>query len=154
MRRRPPHAKRLKGALRPRRAATPAPGAALRRPPRAPATLGALGAAYWRASAALLVRDRRLRRCDLALLETLCVQYQRLRTAQAVIADRGLTMEVTTIEGEIIHKVRPEVLIAAAAETQFATLAQRFGLTPIVWAKAPERAAERAPEGWDDGEFG
>src|SRR5208283_4087750 len=80
--------------------------------PRPPAHLKGLARKLWNHLAPQLDALRLLSRIDGPNLEGLCVAYARAVGADLVIAEHGVTVDVSTDAGHIVRRVRPEVQVS------------------------------------------
>ncbi|MHB1126868.1 MAG: phage terminase small subunit P27 family [Bacillota bacterium] len=67
---------------------------------------------------------------DMAALAGYCQAYARWKSAEKVISEQGLTMEIETQAGGLYTQQRPEVAIALKYLQQVKAFCAEFGLTP------------------------
>lgn len=94
--------------------------------PKKPAWLDALARREWNRACKLLGPLGLLTEIDGAALGVYCQAYSRLKAAEDVIAEHGLTFEDFRSD----PKPRPEVLIAEKAMRTIRMMAAEFGMTP------------------------
>jgi P27 family predicted phage terminase small subunit len=92
-----------------------------------PAHLSKVAREFWSEAVHRLVECGIVDRVDTAALEQLCIQYARMRTAQAVIKKVG-TFSVGS-RGQL--RTHPAVAQERDATLLYLRLAQEFGLTPL-----------------------
>jgi P27 family predicted phage terminase small subunit len=114
--RKPTHVKLVTGTHRPDRGPKNEPKPRRERPS-PPAHLSDRAKAAWGAVSVILDRMGVLTEADGLALEGLCSAYCDLVTARACLADGDLTYETTNAAGGIMIRARPEVAIAADAES-------------------------------------
>lgn len=98
--------------------------------PRAPAGLGASARRIWRDLARRLDSAGVLTEADGHALGLLAEALADYRAAMDVVARDGRTYECRTSAGSNMHRVRPEVALAADAWRRAARMMVEFGLTP------------------------
>ncbi len=103
----------------------------------APAALGNWGEQMWWEILSDLPDDH-FRRRDMPLLEAFCLQYQRMKDAQQIIAQEGMT--VTSDRGNVT--VHPAVTIERQAVAEMQKLAIRLQL-PVMERKKVGSGSKR-----------
>ena len=98
---------------------------ALSKVPKAPAWLPAYGRAEWRRVVPQLVADRKIAAHELGTVESYCLAVANMRTAEAAIAEHGMTFE-----SDSGPKRRPETTILKENLEAARRLAAELGLTP------------------------
>jgi P27 family predicted phage terminase small subunit len=102
----------------------------LSKAPKPPEWLTAIAAEEWKRVTPDLVRRELLRKSDLMPLAVYCDAVSTWRTAMAVLAKQGQSMEVETKAGGFYYQQRPEVSIAHQARKQVIDFSREFFLTP------------------------
>jgi P27 family predicted phage terminase small subunit len=126
--RRPSALKLLEGTYRPDRSRRePRPPAGI---PEAPAWLCEQAREIWRELAPALAGMGVLALPDRQALALACDALAEHRAARAVVEREGATYPATTESGATLHRVRPEVGIAADAWRRALRGLSEFGLTP------------------------
>lgn len=112
--------------------------------PDAPEHLPELAAAQWDHVCAGLRRMEIAGPVDMGALEAFCMAYQRMRDAEAVIAEDGMFTAGST--GQLV--AHPAVAISAQARQQIGTLGAQLGLTPAARLRMtlPEAASDDKEE--------
>lgn len=78
----------------------------------------------------ILIGVQVLTKADRTALEMLCDAYSEYRQAREFVEGNGMTYTVTTKEGDVLHKVYPQVAIASDAYKRVRSMMTEFGLTP------------------------
>lgn len=98
--------------------------------PSCPAWLDKDAKSLWRRLVVVLDGMRVLTKADRFALARYCREWTRWRRAQVVIETDGETYDTTDGNGNLIHRVRPEVGIIAKLDKALTACEDRFGLTP------------------------
>jgi P27 family predicted phage terminase small subunit len=78
----------------------------------------------------ILVGMQVLTKADRTALEMLCDAYAEYRQAREYIEQHGMSYEVNTKDGSVLHKVYPQVAIGSDAYKRVRSMMTEFGLTP------------------------
>lgn len=98
--------------------------------PRPPASLSPASRRHWRDLAKVLSERRVMTAGDKQILALCCQALAQHEEALAVLAAEGSTYETTTATGSVLHRPRPEALIASDAWRRAAMALTQLGLTP------------------------
>ena len=103
--------------------------------PKQPATLNADGKRAWKKLCELLENMGVLTEADGYALERLVECYAEVLECKSLIRKHGRTYETTNMQGDVMHRARPEVGQLADADKRFRGYLIEFGLTPAARSK-------------------
>ena len=91
----------------------------------------------------VLVGMQVLTKADRLALEMLCDAYATYRKATEFVQQNGLTYEMVTKSGDIMHRAYPQVAIASDAYKLVRSLMTEFGLTPASRSKVSAQGEQQ-----------
>lgn len=119
---------------------------ALSKVPAAPATMPERAKREWREVLGVLVKQRKIAKHELAIVEAYCRVVAHIAECEAAIADYGMVM--VSPSGET--KRRPETTLLKEYHATLARLASEMGITPA----SREKNKGGAPGDGESSEFG
>jgi P27 family predicted phage terminase small subunit len=135
MRRKPTEAKRLSGTLRRDRTNPREPRPPVGTPPARRGLPRAVRREYDHLVTLMAAMPGVATVCDVVQLELAAAALAEYRAAVAVVLRRGQTYEAKTEAGAVMHRVRPQVAIAADAWRRAHAALQNLGLSPVARQK-------------------
>ena len=112
--------------------------------PDKPDWLGPLAAEEWLRLVADPDGQRVFTKNDLGILVAICTAYEQMRECLALIQQLGRSYAVTDADGNVRHRLRPEVMRYETALRQYVSFLTEIGFTPSSRSKV-----SRLPEPTD-----